>query len=125
MKMPTMRQPRPRPRSHVRRNGFNGAEAPKQNRFLPVSPLHESHKSRNGWHCSEETRRSCEEALGGRAVDAGEPRGRAVPRNLSSAECDAGKEEMGKHADLALPLRSPSNDMEFSGERSESAATTG
>jgi len=26
---------------------------------------------------------------------------------------------------LALPLRSPSNEMEFSGERSESAATTG
>ena len=61
----------------------------------------------------------------GREVGAGEQRGRGVSGNESSAKCIAWKAGRASTRSLALPLRSTSNEMEFSGERSESAATTG
>ena len=59
------------------------------------------------------------------AVDDREQGVRVVARKDSSGECIAQKAEPDEHPSLALPFRSTSNEMEFSGERSESAATTG
>ena len=59
------------------------------------------------------------------ALDAKGRRGRRVTRSVSSAKGVAWNGEAGKDLSLALLLWSPPNEMEFSGERSESAATTG